>query len=495
MAMTSQTTREGQEVAGLFTSGQIPERLIKRGITNLGKMSFITRGMTSFSSMLHTRFPAGKTVDTREHKVYEITELDRTFMCTVASTDPGAPNNAHDIFGMTNAQAAQLQANDIIYRINGFVFVQSTAMQMGQVIPGTPVTLPANSPNPLDPGMGGDPTGIVFSNNFGIDAQGNVFVDYEQMLILSISAPNSAGLGHTNVRVQRCFKGPGGADYGGRMVPLGLVNTGIRANAAAATINVGDIMLRGGSAWREGTNAPTGLTKNPVIDNNFTQEFKYAVEMTKESEIEALWSDKKPLDINRMLLRKRMTMDVERKFLFGQKGKSLDAQGRVLYTMGGVVEFIKKDPQHIIVNTQGLSYPALLNLGPSIFGLGGSAERDVYVGYTLHSRLKQQFYNSGFMRTNPEMSKNFRLQIDTIETTGGILNIIPCFSMEEAGWGTRGIALDPGYPSFIPVTHEGWDMKIEKDIQEKGAQVYKEQVVGIKGLERRYSQYHSIIQF
>lgn len=495
MAVTPQVGRENQTLAGLISSGIIPERLIKRGINNLGKMAFITRGMASFSAMMHTRFPKGKTVNTREHKVYELTELDRTFTVTVPSTDPGAPNHAHNQFGLTNTQAAQLTVNDIIYRINGFVYVRTNPLLGGQVVPGQTVTLPANSPNPMDYTMGNDPTAIVFSNQFGINQQGDVFTDYEQMIIESIGASDSAGPGNTLVTVKRAFKGPGATDFGGRMVPVTLVDAGIRANVGAATIQTGDVFLRGGSAWREGTNAPTGLTKNPLIDNNFTQEFKWALETTKEAGIEDLWSDKKPIDINRMLLRRRMIMDIERKMLFGQKGKSLSADGRVLYTMGGVVEFIPKDPQHVLINTGGLSYNNLLDLGIPIFSLGGSKERDVFVGYTLHANLKKQFYNSGIMRTNPEMSANFRIKIESIDVTGGTLNIIPSYAMEEAGWGMRAIVLDPGYPSFVPVTHKGWDMKVEKNIQEPGAQIYKEQVIGIKGLERRYGQYHSLVQF
>ena len=38
-------------------------------------------------------------------------------------------------------------------------------------------------------------------------------------------------------------------------------------------------------------------------------------------------------------------------------------------------------------------------------------------------------------------------------------------------------------------------MKVEKDIQEKGQQIYKEQWIGVKGLERRYGQYQHIADF
>jgi hypothetical protein len=38
-------------------------------------------------------------------------------------------------------------------------------------------------------------------------------------------------------------------------------------------------------------------------------------------------------------------------------------------------------------------------------------------------------------------------------------------------------------------------MKVETDIQEKGQQIYKEQWIGIKGMERRYSHYQHIFTF
>ena len=38
-------------------------------------------------------------------------------------------------------------------------------------------------------------------------------------------------------------------------------------------------------------------------------------------------------------------------------------------------------------------------------------------------------------------------------------------------------------------------MKVLKDIGDKSVQIYKEQVITMRGLQRRYAQYQSIIDF
>jgi hypothetical protein len=57
------------------------------------------------------------------------------------------------------------------------------------------------------------------------------------------------------------------------------------------------------------------------------------------------------------------------------------------------------------------------------------------------------------------------------------------------------LVLDLGYPSFRPVTHKGWDMVWRKDVGEPGTEIKKDGVVGMKGLERRYSEYQHIVEF
>lgn len=440
---------------GLATSGAIPERLLVRGIDDLGTMAYITRGYTKFLSMLHTRYPGSKTKETREHKTYQMDELDRVLDITV----PSASTDNYSSFGVPNSHAAQLQENDVVYVMGLYITVDQATK------------LPK------------------FSTAFGEQA-GDIYTDYEPLLITAVERNDSAGVGNTRIYVRRLFTGMGAGDFQGGIIDIPAVLP------AGAQITTGMKLLRGLPSFPEGGDAPLGFFKNPLVDNNFTQEFKYALEYTKESEIEKTWIGKSQVEIYKLLKMKQANLDIERTFLFGRKGKSMDTKGRVQYTMGGVVEYIPKDTDHFITyNQPTVNYNGLLDLCDKVARNGGSSEKDFYCGISLYTALKKAFYSSGYLRYDEKASANFDIPIESIVGAGMTLNIIPLYTLEEAGWGNRALVLDFSVPSFKPVTHSGWDMKVEKNIQMPGQQIYKEQWVGIKGLERRYAAYQHICNF
>lgn len=484
MATQSQVGAEGHAWDGLFASGLIPERFLDKGLDVLGKMSFITRHQTPFLSMITQKFPKAQVRKQRTFYTQELEELRRTFTVTVASTDTN-----HTQFGVSNAAAAEITENDMLYLRNTYATVQYTNMVAGQVVPGGGANV---GPDILRP-VGGNPTGVSFSRTWGVN-NGNYFTDFEAVRIVSIGAPDSAGTGDTLITVHRCFFGPSGVDQGGKIIDKSLVDTSVQADTANAAIQTGDVFLRGAPAFKEGTGAPTGLHKSPTMDNNFTQEFKYGVEITKESEIDIKNISYSPLDINRRLTNVRMMLDMERTMIFGRKGVTSDSSGKKLYTTGGVVEFIPKDDKHIL-NFPGnsLNYSDFLDLGHNILDLGGSSYRDCFIGVRAFNAIKKSFIEHAAFRFDLEDSKNFGLNIESLLVSGGKLNLIPLHCMDEFGWGDKMLCLDLGKPSFVPVTHKNWDMKVETDIGEKGVQVYKEQIIGMKGLERRYAEYHSIV--
>ena len=141
-ATVPQTQQEGSFWQSLYTSGALPERFRKYGMDNMGAMSYITRDYTKFASMLSQRFPKTKNVNDREHRVHELTELDRTITVTVAS---GAGNN-HTTFGVSNAQAAMFQPNDVFFVRGLYAYAQSTGLVAGQVNPATNAVPTPNSP-------------------------------------------------------------------------------------------------------------------------------------------------------------------------------------------------------------------------------------------------------------------------------------------------------------------------------------------------------------
>lgn len=503
MSTRPQIAGEGDIIGALASTGIIPEKYLTRGMDRMGQLSFIHRGSTRFLSMIYQKYPKSKVVKTREHRIQEIYELDRVLDVTVSS----AATDNHTTFGLSDNQARQLLVGDMLYVSGLFFAITSAPLVFGQVYAdstvGTANTVPAtNIPPATLQRAGGQPTAVLFSNVFG-QSQSNpsvFFTNYEPILVTGKGAPGSAGTGNTTVTVQRVWASMSGiAEQGGYIVGLqapGLVTTATNTNDAGKIIAGTHQLLRGLPNFAEGSDAPSGIHKNPYLDNNFTQEFKYAVEITNESMIEQTWIGKTYLEIEQMLRSRQTALDMERTFLFGSKGKSMDTLGRVMYTMGGVIDHIPKDVDHILqYSNPSISYPGMLDVLDKVFKLGGSEERDMYCGMGLYTELQKAFWSSGYLRYDEEASKNFDIEIQSLWGAAGKVRVIPCYTLTEAQWDKRAIVIDNGLGAYVPTTHEGWDMKVEPNIQQKGQQIYKEQLVGIKGLERRFSQYQSIINF
>lgn len=492
MATVPQVHQEGAFWEGLYTSGSLPERFRTYGMDHMGEMSYITRDYTRFSAMLHQRFPKSKTVTDREHRVHELSELDRLITVTVASN---ATDN-HTTFGIANTQAAMFQPNDVFHVSGLYAYAVSSRLQAGQVTMTN--TIPAApTPPALGYNVGGHPTSVVFGRTWGEDpnSSGNYFTVYDQCIVRDVGAPNSAGTGSTLVTVERFFCGPGPRDFGGARVPISLVNTGVNLNNAGAIL-ANDTLLRATPSWPEGSGTARGFHKNPEIDNNFTQEFKYAVEIVKEAKINKSYLGKDPLEINRLLRLKQKSLDWERTLLMGQKGKSTDPLGNPVYMMGGIIEYIPRDADHMLTHqAPTISWPSLQLVLDQVMKNGGGSEKICPMGTTLYTKMKIAFYESGYMRYDPEASKEFDIPLHSIEHAGVKMILVPSQTMEEMGWANRMLCLDMSVPAFTVTTHNDWDMQVNTDIANKGEQIYKEEWISIKGLERRYGQYQSIINF
>jgi hypothetical protein len=102
---------------------------------------------------------------------------------------------------------------------------------------------------------------------------------------------------------------------------------------------------------------------------------------------------------------------------------------------------------------------------------------------------------------NEKASKEFNMEVNTLHVSGGKINLVCSQVMEENGYGNEILLLDmSNTDAFEPVTNAGWDYKVDKGpngqgIQEAGAQIYKEQVIGMFGLRRRYKPFHCILDF
>jgi hypothetical protein len=284
-------------------------------------------------------------------------------------------------------------------------------------------------------------------------------------------------------------------ETGGSLSPCG-VTTGVNTGDAGKIIAGTHQLLRGLPNFPEGGDAPKGMYKNPYIDNNFAQESKYALEVTKESLAEKSRMPQNHVEIIKMLRGKQQALDKEHSYLFGRKGKTEDQFGRFMYSSGGVIEHVPQDTDHIInYPDPSLSINGMFRLIEQIARNGGSEERDVLCGDSLYTQMQIMFMDKGYLRYDPEASKQFGIEIQSFKGGALKLNIIPCYTLTEAKWGTRALVLDNMSGSYTPTVFKDYDLKIEKNIQNPGQQIYKEQTIMIGGLERRYSQYQHIVNF
>lgn len=496
MAVNFPVADEGSLYSGILASGQIPERFLVNDMDRLTLNALITRGETAFMSMLHTRIPKSKiTKQSRKHNIVELEEFDRIIKVSRASTAA----DFHTTFSVDNYQAALLEPNDILYVKNLFCTIKGEQLYTGQV---TSTNTGVNPRGKATQGV--RPTSVHYSTTFGQDSSDSsiFYTDIEAIKVLNIGVAGSGGSAdETKITVERCVTGPSAYDIGGAMISNGyqsLINTALTSGPGNnnGRLAVGMELLAGLNTFPTGGGPPDGRSKTPEIFNNFTQEFKYALSIENEYDIEATKLNKTQWDINKMLQARRMSLHMERTYLFGRKGHTRTPVGSEIYTMGGAIEYVPKDTDHVITYDSGaITYPNLLDTLEKVFKLGGSMNYDAYCGIGLYVELKKAFFSSGYMRYNPEDSKRFDIPIETLEGAGGRINIIPSYTMSESGWDYRALLLDQSKPHFVPVTHEGWDMRYTPNIAPAGYEYKKELYVGMKGLERRYASYMSILDF
>lgn len=108
---------------------------------------------------------------------------------------------------------------------------------------------------------------------------------------------------------------------------------------SAASINTGSNLTLIGSAFAEGTGAPSAVSRNPLKYTNYTQIFKDTYELTGTvTETFARTGDAWSNDKKRKMFDHARAIELA--FLWGQKSESTGANGKPIRTMGGLRTFI-----------------------------------------------------------------------------------------------------------------------------------------------------------
>ena len=112
-----------------------------------------------------------------------------------------------------------------------------------------------------------------------------------------------------------------------------------QAGSTAAAIADNSFLTKIGSAYAEGTGAPTAVSRNPIKYSNLCQIFKNAYEVTGTAdETYARTGNARQNDKKRKVF--DHARDIEMSILFGQKFETTGSNGKPLRFMGGLRDFI-----------------------------------------------------------------------------------------------------------------------------------------------------------
>lgn len=490
---------EGALISGHYALGNVPERYRNAaGMDRLSALQIITRQTTRFSHYLneHSGFAKAERVNTFEPKTHDIRELDFEIPITADPIDVNDPGSNYRVVVANRHADPVLKVNDLV-TINNIYYEP---------------LLPVNE---------------RYSNTFGktnINGTDRFYVKNELCYIIQVDAPDSGGTGNAVVHLRRAIASTWEYGNPSNAIQPSTVNftqppggTLMAAPTTCApiypvsTVGIPTILMKTGNAYAHGTGPARGDYKNPILDGNYLQELKWAVDTVMEAELESYIQKSEIASIQTQLKMKQMAWDHERLNLFGRQAKTYNHEGNALYFSGGVIEYIKADAAHILeYQASGQVQPTInhIDLNTSfnpVFDIGGSEHKVAFTGSDLLTRLQNAFWNK-VMFVDGEKTADFHIPVYKIMCASGEVDVVATWGMQQAGYRNAMLILDLSVPAFVRQTMAGelnlgggktvmgdFDLWVENDIRRDGVMTSKKQYISIQGMQRRCQDYHCIM--
>jgi hypothetical protein len=254
------------------------------------------------------------------------------------------------------------------------------------------------------------------------------------------------------------------------------------AGTTAAAIADDAFLLKIGSAYAEGSNAPDATSRNPIKFFNYTQIFKNAYELTRTAgKTKTRTGDPKSNDKKRKIW--DHSRDIELSLMFGQRFETTGSNGKPLRFTGGLREFIPAGNVTVFGATTTLTQ--YLNASYKVFDFDTPAgnERILFCGnnylnnLNLLVRLNSQVQFNGTVSAYGLKLKEFSLPQGTFYLkTHPLMNRHPQFF-------SSAFIIDASALRWRYIT----DTMFEDNIQTPGQDSQKGQWLTEGGLEVRYA--------
>ena len=255
---------------------------------------------------------------------------------------------------------------------------------------------------------------------------------------------------------------------------------------AAASVVDNDPLFIIGNAFGQASDSATASYLQKVAKYNYTQIFKKSIDLSATHEAETTYTGK-TRDEERQIKGVEHMVDIERAFMFGERGTGSDKDGQECFYTGGVIE-------KITTNIQNESSSTLTEdefeafLGTYAF-INGSLSKYMFASSIVISAINK--FARDDLRTVPG-EKVFGVQIQKYLSPHGELMIIkePLFTGTiYGGWA---VVLDMKELTYRFL--QSRDTQYQKNIQAKGNDSFKDQYLSECGLELRLEKAHAILK-
>ena len=264
-------------------------------------------------------------------------------------------------------------------------------------------------------------------------------------------------------------------------------NFTVARSQAGTTANGGGIadnayLLKIGSAYEEGSAAPTATSRNPIKYFNYTQIFKSAYEATRTAnKTKARTGNVIENDKKRKIW--DHARDIELQFIFGQRFETTGANGKPLRYTGGLRQFISQTTTTIFGGTTTLAQYLAASYKVFDWDSPGGQSRIVFCGnnylnnLNLLAKLNSQVQFQGTIKQYGMELESFRMPQGTFH-----LKTHPLFNKHPIYF-SSGIIIDAAATRYRYIT----DTMFEDNIQTPGADGKKGQWLTECGLEYRFA--------
>ena len=256
-----------------------------------------------------------------------------------------------------------------------------------------------------------------------------------------------------------------------------------------------------GSAYEEGSLAPTAVGRTPVKRTNYTQIFRQTIEITGTAEATRTRTEDGYKQAKAEAMR-FIADDMEMGFFFG-KGSEGTKNGKPFRTTNGVISYIASENDFTADTSTGVDFDWLEETMKTIF-LYGSQEKVAFTGYTALQIFQQTIRRSGIAEYSiGETTREYGMNVSRIMTPFGVLvmkahplfNTMPggtTDSVDYYGMDSSMVILDMQHIKYRYM--QGRDLKFEKDLQQPGMDGRKDGWLAECGLEVHHPRAHGIIR-